>query len=176
MKVYKRVRSPDRGFISPHQRCSAAFFPPCRYASRIPVICSDALWCFVMLAADTRFFKATRTTQSIRPAPIVETNKCSMSKTLWNCPPCWSLPTRHYRVLDLGTVSVGEAHAVNVWPWIDRLIPAVCTLTPWGAPCLRCPDVVGRFCGGCLDCPNWEKERKENLLILDIDDLSDVVF
>lgn len=50
--------------------------------------------CFMMLAADITLFKVTRTTQSICLIPIMETNKCSVSKTLRNVHHCTSRPTR----------------------------------------------------------------------------------
>lgn len=80
------------------QRC-------CLFALQIYLRSSCYLfWCFMTLAAEIIFFKVTRTTQSICLIHIMETNKCSMSKTLRNVHHCMSRSTRHRKILDLRNV------------------------------------------------------------------------
>ena len=104
--------------------------------SYCPADMPQDLLLFMMLAADILFFKAT---QSICRIPVMETNKCSMSKTLRNFHHRMSRPTRHSKVLDLCNVSVREAHAVNLWPCVHwgQLITTVCTLSLWSCTLLK---------------------------------------
>ena len=79
------------------QRWSTAVFLPRRYASGVPVICSDVLR---RLPQPSWFFKVPRTTRSICLIPIMETNKCLMSKSLRNSYHWVSRPTKHNVFLD----------------------------------------------------------------------------
>lgn len=123
--------------------------------SYCPADMPQDLLLFMMLAADILFFKAT---QSICRIPIMENNKCSMSKLLGI-----------FIIVCLAPPGTEKAHAVNLWPWF--------TGDSWSQlyafyPCelhspkdiLTWSDDSAMTLRGCLDCLNWKMFKKKKTL------------